>query len=60
MVDHYSDPTHFCLRRSTNQEEKLAGKSAFEKWAATFAVKIHRYHADNVIFADQPFEKSIE
>ena len=46
--------------RSTIQEENLAGKSAFEGWAATFEVKINIYHADNGIFSEQSFRSEIE
>ena len=45
--------------RSTSQEEIVAGKSAFERWADTFGVKIKRYHADNVIFSKQDFRSEI-
>ena len=43
------------LVRSTNQEENLAGKPAFEIWADTFGVEIKRYHEDNVRFSKQAF-----
>ena len=55
MVDHFSDLTYVPLMRSTSQEENLAGKPAFERWADTFIVKIKRYHADNGIFFKQSF-----
>ena len=38
--------------RSIIQEETLEVKSYFEMWATMFGVKIHRYHADNSIFAE--------
>ena len=53
MADHLSDITYVHLMISTIQEETLAGKSDFEIWAATFGVKINRYHADNVIFSEK-------
>ena len=40
--------------RITIQEETLSKNKTFEKWAATFGVKIHIYHADNGIFSEQP------
>ena len=46
--------------RSTSQEENLAGKSDFERWADTFGVKIKRYHADNGRFSKQAFISEIE
>ena len=45
MVDYFSDLTYVNITRITIQEEKLAGKSDFETWASTFAVKINIYHA---------------
>ena len=47
MVNHFSDLTYLHLMRITSQEENLAVKSAFERWADTFGVKIKRYHAEN-------------
>ena len=44
----------------TIQEKNLSVKSAFEILSAKFGVKIHRYHADNGRFAEQPFISSIE
>ena len=41
--------------RSTTQEENLAGKISFERWADTFGVEIKIYHADNVRFSKQAF-----
>ena len=55
MVEHFSDLTYVHLMRRTRQEENLAGKPAFEIWAATFGVKIKRYQTDNGIFSEQPF-----
>ena len=46
--------------RITIQEENLAGKSAFERWADTFGVKIKGYHADNGRFSKQAFRSEIE
>ena len=60
MVDHFSDLTYVHLMISTSQEENLAVKSAFERWADTFVVKIKRYHADNGIFSKQSFRSEIE
>ena len=45
---------------STSQKETLSGKAELEILAATFGVKINRYHADNVIFSEQPFRTEIE
>ena len=42
------------------QEDTLAVKLYLDRCAATFGVKVHRYHADIVIFSEQPFVSSIE
>ena len=55
IMDHFSELTYVHLMKSTSQEENLAGKPAFERWADTFIVKIKRYHADNGIFSKQSF-----
>ena len=55
MVEHFIDLTYVRIMRSTIQEDTLAGKAYLERWAATFGVKINRYHADNGIFSEQPF-----
>ena len=44
----------------TIQEETLAVKYAFEIWASTLGVKIHRYHAENGRFSEQHFKTAIE
>ena len=46
--------------RITPQEEILAGKTAFERWADTFGVKINRYHSDHGNFSEKPFRSAIE
>ena len=60
MVERFSYLTCVKLMRSISQYETLAVKSAFERWAATFGVKIKRYHADNGRFSEQPLISSIE
>ena len=46
MLDHFSDLTYVHLMRGTIHEDILAVKSAFERWTATFGIKIKRYHAE--------------
>ena len=50
MVDHFSDLTYMNVMRSTNQEDNLAVKPSFERWAEKFGVKIKGYHAANESF----------
>ena len=40
---------------SQTKRKKLAGESAFERWAETFGVKNKIYHADNGRFSKQAF-----
>ena len=44
---------------STSQEETIAGNTVFVIQAATFGVKIHRYHADNGRLSEKPFKSAI-
>ena len=60
MVDHFIDITYVHLTRSTNQEENLTVKEALKIWAATFGVKVNRYHKDIGRFSEQPFRSEIE
>ena len=46
--------------RSKIQEKTLAGKPAFEIWAATFGVQIKGYHAEKGRFNEQPSRSEIE
>ena len=45
---------------STSQEKSLSVKSAFERWADRFGVKIKIYHADNGRFSKQALRSKIE
>ena len=45
---------------NTSQEDTLVGKTDFEIWAATFGIKINRYHAESERFSEQPFRSAIE
>jgi hypothetical protein len=55
FVDHFSDVTYIHLQKTTNAEETIEAKEAFERWAATHNVKISHYHADNVRFAENAY-----
>ena len=52
FVDQYSDLTFVYLQRSTNSDETLDAKEAFERYAFQHGVKILHYHADNGRFND--------
>jgi hypothetical protein len=55
FTDHYSDVTFIHLQRSTNAQETLEAKHAFEQWATSYNVNIRHYHADNGRFAETLF-----
>ena len=53
MVYHLRDLTYVHPRIISSQEKTLAWKVAFERWSATFGVKINRYDLDNTIFSEK-------
>ena len=55
MDQHHSGLSYVHLQRSTNAEETLTAKVAFEAWANTFGVKVLHYHTDNGRFAERTF-----
>ena len=60
MVDNFIDSVYVRMMINTSQEETLAGKSAFERWASTFGVKIKIYHEDYGRLSEQHFRSEIE
>jgi hypothetical protein len=52
LVDHHSDFSYVHFQISTNAQETLAVKHAFEDYAKTHAVQVQCYHADNGRFAE--------
>ena len=51
--------TYGHLMTSCNLEKTLEAKQAFEKLAATYGVKVKRYHADNEHFACKGFRNAV-
>ncbi len=60
FVDCFSHLVYVYLTQDTSLESILASKTAYEAFAASHGVKVKRYHADNVRFADQEFKSAIE
>ena len=60
FVDHYSGFTYVHLQTSTNMDETLKAKVAFEAYARSLGVKIRHYHADNGRFTDKGFKTAIK
>jgi len=55
FVDHFSRLSFVHLQQTTNGEETLQAKHAFENYAKTHGVSIQQYHCDNGRFADKLF-----
>ena len=60
FVDHYSGFTYVKLQTSTNMDETLKAKAAFEVYARSLRVKIRHYHTDNGRFTNKDFKTAIE
>ena len=60
FVDHHSGLSYVHLQQTTDAEETVAAKQAFEQFAASHGVTIQHYHADNGLFADNKFRNAIE
>lgn len=57
FIDHCTSFAYSFLQRSTNQEDTLDAKAAFEKLALGFDVTIQGYHTDNGRFAEAAFKE---
>jgi hypothetical protein len=60
FVDQYSGFTYVHLQTSTNGDETLAAKHAFEILARSYGVEILHYHGDNGRFAENKFVTDIK
>jgi hypothetical protein len=58
-VDHYSRLSFVFPQKSTNAEETIESKAAFERYAAAQGVQIKHYHADNGVFADNKWRQAV-
>jgi GAG-pre-integrase domain len=59
FVDAYTDFTFIWNQTSTNAEQTIAAKQAFERFASSNNVLIRHYHADNGRFAEPTFVNNI-
>lgn len=59
FVDHATRYTYVHPQTSTNAEETVQAKLAFETIAANNSIKIQHYHADNGRFAETKFREAI-
>ena len=55
MVDHFSNFIYVHLITSISGKQTLAAKKSYEWQAASYDVKVNRYHTDNGRYADHFF-----
>ena len=60
FVDHFSGLSYIHIQKSTNADEIIEVKLAFERYATKFKVQIKIYQADNVRFAENKFTAAIK
>lgn len=60
FVDHFSGLSYIHLQKSTNADETLEAKLAFERYASKFKVQVKSYQADNGRFAENKFMAAIK
>ena len=60
FVDQFSKLSYVHMQKGGTAIETLEAKLAFERYARSFGIKVSHYHADNGIFADKLFQRSIE
>ena len=58
FVDQLSRFSYVHPQTSTNAEETVEAKRAFEALSARYGVKVMHYHADNGIFADNKWRRA--
>jgi hypothetical protein len=52
FVDHWSGLSYIRLQKSTDAEETMEAKVAFEIYAAKSNIKVRHYHSDNGRFGE--------
>ena len=60
FLHHFSGFTYVHLQSSTNMEETLKTKTAFESYVRSLGVRIRYYHTDNDKFTDKEFKQAIQ
>jgi len=60
FVDHFSGLSYIHLQKSTNADESLEAKLAFERFASKFKVQVKSYQADNGRFAENKFMAAVK
>ena len=60
FVDHFSGLSYIHLQKSTNADETLEAKLAFERFASKFKVQVKSYQANNGRFAENKFMAAVK
>ena len=60
FVDHFSDLDYVHVQASTNADDTIEGKKAFENFCKERGVEVKHYHADNGIFASRAFRAEVQ
>lgn len=59
-IDHFSKYSYSHLQCSTDSDDTLESKQAFERVAESHGVNIKSYHADNGRFAERLFRSAVQ
>ena len=59
FVDHASGLDFVYTHKTTNVDNAIEAKCAFERFAVSHGVTVHHYHCDNGIFASKAFQKEL-
>lgn len=59
FVDQFSKLSYVHLQTSTSAAETMEAKVEFERYAATFGVRVRHYHADNGRFSDNEWRRHV-
>ena len=59
FTDHYSCLSYVHMQKTTNMDDTLEAKRAFENFAQTHGVQVSHYHCNNGRFADRAFRDKV-
>ena len=59
FVDHATSYMYTHLQRSQTPIESIEAKVAYECMAATFGIRVKKFHTDNGIFEEEDFKRNV-
>ena len=59
FVDHATSYMYTHLQRGQTLIESIEAKAAYERMAATFGIRVKKFHTDNEIFAEEDFRSNV-